>query len=62
MKMKMKMKLGLSVGIGMAYRSLVGFGGCFNCGIPGAFFRPGFARFCFAHAGFGGGFRGGGSR
>jgi hypothetical protein len=55
----------------------VGFGGCFNCGFRGAFFRPGFGRFGFghpgffhpgfgrfgfAHAGFGGGFRGGGRR
>ena len=47
----------------------VGFGGCWNCGFRGGFFRPGFGRFGFvhpgfgrfgfAHAGFGGGFRGG---
>jgi hypothetical protein len=54
----------------------VGFGGCFNCGFRGAFFRPGFGRFGFAHPaffhpGFGrfgfahgafGGFHGGGRR
>src|SRR5271165_2061261 len=55
----------------------VGFGGCWNCGFRGGFFRPGFGRFGFghpgffrpgfgrfgfAHAGFGGGFRGGGRR
>ena len=40
----------------------VGFGGCWNCGFRGASFRPGFRRFGFAHASFGGGFRGGGRR
>ena len=55
----------------------VGFGGCWNCGSRGGFFRPGFrrfgfghpgffhsgfGRFGFAHASFGGGFRGGGHR
>jgi len=30
----------------------VGFGGCWNCGFRGAFFRPGFSRFGFAHPGF----------
>jgi hypothetical protein len=55
----------------------VGFGGCWNCGFRGGFFRPGFrhfgsghpgpfhsgfGRFGFAHASFGGGFRGGGRR
>jgi hypothetical protein len=30
----------------------VGFGGCFNCGFRGAFFRPGFGRFGFGHRGF----------
>jgi hypothetical protein len=54
-----------------------GFGGCWNCGFRGGFFRPGFrrfgvghpgfvhpgfGRFGFAHASFGGGFRGGGRR
>jgi hypothetical protein len=30
----------------------VAFGGCFNCGFRGAFFRPGFGRFGFAHPAF----------
>lgn len=40
----------------------VGFGGCWNCGFRGSIFRPSFRRFGFAHASFGGGFRGGGRR
>ncbi|MBV8846191.1 MAG: hypothetical protein JO307_25570 [Bryobacterales bacterium] len=55
----------------------VGFGGCWNCGFRGGFFRPGFRHFGFdhpglfhsgfgrfglAHASFAGGFRGGGRR
>ena len=39
-----------------------GFGGCRNCGFRGGSFRHAFKRFGFAHAGFGGGFRGGGRR
>jgi hypothetical protein len=54
-----------------------GFGGCWNCGFRGGFFRPSFRRFGFghpgffqpgfgrsgfAHASFSGGFHGGGRR
>ena len=39
-----------------------GFRGCWNCGFRGGSFRPGFRRFGFAHASFGGRFRGGGRR
>jgi hypothetical protein len=60
----------------MAYRSLVGFGGCFNCGFPApssilgsrasALVTPtlpsGFGRFDFAPVGIGSGFRGAGRR
>lgn len=64
-------------GWGWPVGASVGFGGCWNCGFRGGFFRPGFrhfgsghpgpfhlgfGRFGFAHASFGGGFRGGGRR
>lgn len=39
-----------------------GFGRCWNCGFRGGAFRPAFRRFGFAHASFGGGFRGRGRR
>jgi hypothetical protein len=44
--------LGLSLGMGMAYRSFGRVWRMLNCGIPGAFFHPGFARFGFGHPGF----------